>query len=88
MYGQGIRYISEVFIGYARQDVMGIHIENYCENELKFRDGLPISTKGDDNYHGFGMKSIQYVVEKYGGNLVVNLEDKIFSVDIIFPVLD
>ena len=75
-------------IGYARQDVMGIHIENYCEDELEFRNGLPVSTKGDDNYHGFGMKSIQYVVEKYGGNLVANLEEKIFSVDIIFPVLD
>ena len=50
-------------IGYARQDVMGIHIENYCEDELEFRNGLPVSTKGDDNYHGFGMKSIQYVVE-------------------------
>lgn len=65
---------------------MGIHIENYCEDELEFRNGLPVSTKGDDNYHGFGMKSIQYVVEKYGGNLVANLEEKIFSVDIIFPV--
>ena len=75
-------------IGYARQDVMGIHIENYCEYELEFRNGLPVSTKGDDNYHGFGMKSIQYVVEKYGGNLVANLEEKIFSVDILFPVLD
>lgn len=75
-------------IGYARQDVLGIHIENYCEDELEFRNGLPVSTKGDDNYHGFGMKSIQYVVEKYGGNLVANLEEKIFSVDIIFPVLD
>lgn len=39
-------------IGYARQDVMGIHIENYCEDELEFRNGLPVSTKGDDNYHG------------------------------------
>ena len=38
-------------------------IENYCEDELEFRNGLPVSTKGDDNYHGFGMKSIQYVVE-------------------------
>ena len=64
------------------------YIENYCEDELEFRNGLPVSTKGDDNYHGFGMKSIQYVVEKYGGNLVANLEEKIFSVDIIFPVLD
>ncbi len=74
-------------IGYARKDVMGIHMENYCEKELKFQDGLPVSTKGNMDYHGFGLKSVRYVVEKYGGNLVVGLENQIFSMDIIFPVL-
>ncbi len=74
-------------IGYARQDVMGIHIENYCEEALSFQDDLPVSTKGDDRYHGYGLKSIRYVVNKYGGNIVVGLEDNIFSLDIIFPVL-
>ena len=38
-------------IGYARQDILGIHIENYCEEELVFRDGLPVSTKGNEHYH-------------------------------------
>ena len=74
-------------IGYARKDVMGIHMENYCEKELKFQDGLPVSTKGNMDYHGFGLKSVRYVVEKYGGNLVIGLENQIFSMDIIFPVL-
>ena len=74
-------------IGYARKDVMGIHMENYCEKELKFQDGLPVSTKENMDYHGFGLKSVRYVVEKYGGNLVVGLENQIFSMDIIFPVL-
>lgn len=72
-------------IGCARRDVVGIHIENYCETTPVFQDGLPLSTKGDADYHGFGLKSIRHVVEKYGGNLVVNLEDRIFSLDIIIP---
>ncbi len=72
-------------IGYARKDVLGIHIENYCEEELRFQNGLPLSTKGDANYHGFGLKSIRHVVEKYGGNIVVSLKDRIFSLDTIFP---
>ena len=82
---ESIPVTEEIKLGRPGRDR---HIENYCEDELEFRNGLPVSTKGDDNYHGFGMKSIQYVVEKYGGNLVANLEEKIFSVDIIFPVLD
>lgn len=72
-------------IGCARRDVVGIHIENYCETTPVFQAGLPLSTKGDADYHGFGLKSIRHVVEKYGGNLVVNLEDRIFSLDIIIP---
>lgn len=73
-------------IGYARADVLGIHMENYCEQELVFKNGLPMSTKGDEDNHGFGLKSIQYVVKKYGGNVVTNLENRIFSLDIIFPI--
>ena len=65
--------------------MLGIHIENYCEEELRFQNGLPLSTKGDANYHGFGLKSIWHVVEKYGGNIVVSFENRIFSLDTIFP---
>ena len=60
-----------------------LHIENYCEDELEFRNGLPVSTKGDDNYHGFGMKSIQYVVEKYECS---NLDARPFANELFYEL--
>ncbi len=62
-----------------------IHVENPCRADLNFVNGLPKSTKGDDNYHGFGIKSVRYTVQKYGGNLVVNRSDNMFTVDIFIP---
>lgn len=44
-----------------------IHVENYYQGELDFADGLPRTTKGDEYYHGFGVRSIQMVAEKIQG---------------------
>ena len=63
---------------------LSVHIENFYDGELKFKDGLPVTGK-NENYHGFGMRSMKYVVEQYGGYMAVTAEDGIFSVDIIFP---
>ena len=45
--------------------LVSICLENFCSRELQFEDGLPVSTKQNNGYHGFGMKSIRYVVQKY-----------------------
>lgn len=63
-----------------------LQIENYYDGELQLQDGLPQSTKGDDANHGFGMKSIRRVVEKYGGSLTIHTEDHIFILSIVLPV--
>lgn len=63
-----------------------IHMENYCPNEVQFEDGLPVTTKSDKNYHGFGVRSIKYIVEKYSGEMLMRYEDHKFQVDILFPV--
>lgn len=47
-------------------------------------DGLPLTDKADKDYHGFGIKSIAFVVKKYGGELSVVLEDGIFVLNILF----
>ena len=47
--------------------------------------GIPLTTKSDKNYHGFGMKSIRQVVEKYGGSLTVNAENDLFRLMILLP---
>lgn len=63
-----------------------INIENYYEHEIVLEDGLPQTTKGDKAWHGFGMRSIRHTVEKYGGNLVVDTKDNIFSLGIYIPL--
>lgn len=63
-----------------------IHVENTCVDKLRFINDLPASTKGDDTYHGFGIKSVQYTVHKYGGNLAVHQNEESFIVDIFIPV--
>lgn len=63
-----------------------IHLENYYQGELSFTDGLPRTTKGDENYHGFGVRSIQMVAEKYKGNVAVLAHDGIFNLNITIPL--
>lgn len=62
-----------------------IHIENYFSGHLDFVDGLPRTTKDQAAYHGFGLKSVRLMAEKYGGNLSVGTADNIFYVNIMIP---
>ena len=45
-----------------------IRVENYINNPGAFviRNGLPVTTKGNTDYHGFGLKSIRYTAMSYG----------------------
>ncbi len=63
-----------------------VQIYNYYSGEIKFKDGLPVTSKGDTFNHGFGMKSIKMTVEKYGGKLYITTEDGVFNIKILFPV--
>ncbi len=63
-----------------------IHAENYFEGELVMRDGIPVTTKEDKNYHGYGMRSIRRIVEKYSGNFSISTEDQLFQIDIMLPI--
>ena len=64
--------------------LVSVHIENYYQGNLDFKEGLPITTKKDTNYHGFGMKSIKFLTEKYDGELSITADDDVFSLNIIF----
>ena len=65
-----------------------IRIENYCEDRVRFVNGLPVTSKRDKNFHGFGMKSMLRTVNKYGGSLVCALEDSWFRLRILIPLKD
>ena len=63
-----------------------IRLENCCEEQLSFRDGLPVTTKKDAAYHGFGMKSMRKITEKYDGTLTAALKDGWFELRILLPI--
>lgn len=63
-----------------------IRTENYCEEDVQFQDGLPITTKKDRRFHGYGMKSMKTIVEKYGGSVVAGKTDNWFELKILIPM--
>lgn len=63
-----------------------IGLENGYTGTIRFEDGLPVTTKHDKQFHGFGTKSMRNVVEKYGGTMVINASDNIFRLNILLPV--
>lgn len=69
-----------------KSGLVSVHIENYCTAELTFKDGLPVTTKGDEIYHGFGLKSVKYIAKKYDGNVTASRHGALFAVDIIIPI--
>lgn len=69
-----------------RRDLVLVHMQNKYSGKLSFDDGLPVTTKADRNYHGFGMRSMKLIVEEYGGAMTIGSADGIFAVDMLFPV--
>lgn len=65
-----------------------IRVENYCEEKLVFKNGIPQTTKKDKRFHGFGMKSIQSTVKKYGGSVTAGVRDNWFELRILIPLND
>lgn len=63
-----------------------INTENYCTEQIQFRNGMPITTKKDKRLHGYGMKSIQSTVRKYDGAVMAALNQNWFEVKILIPI--
>ncbi len=63
-----------------------VSISNYCKGNLKMENGIPNTTKGDKNYHGFGISSIKAVVKKYRGIMNINVKDNIFRLTLLLPL--
>ena len=63
-----------------------IQIKNHMEGKLHFRENLPVTSKDDAANHGFGIKSIRSIVEKYHGTMTVTADNNIFVLTILIPL--
>lgn len=69
----------------SRKQFVYAEIRNYCETEIKIKNGFPVTTKRDAGNHGFGIKSISYAVKKYGGTMQFGVKDHFFFIRILIP---
>ncbi|MDO4490196.1 MAG: ATP-binding protein [Lachnospiraceae bacterium] len=70
----------------AQKEFLILRFENYCEEELKLMNGIPQTSKQDNGYHGFGVRSIQQSAEKYGGTIRISQEKNWFCLLIMIPM--
>ena len=76
-----------IHLSVAKQkQFLRIRCENYCEEQLKFENGIPVTTKKDRRFHGFGMKSIKSTAAKYGGSVTTDLKKNWFELRILIPL--
>lgn len=59
------------------------HLENSFSGDIDFKDGTPVTSKEDKAFHGFGIKSIQTVAQKYAGKVTLEAKDRLFTLDIV-----
>ena len=51
----------------------------YVGGRIKFKGGIPKTTKGGKGKHGVGVRSIQQVAERHGGHLMIETREKVFG---------
>lgn len=70
----------------ASENGAEIDLMNYFSGKLTLREGLPVTTKKDNVYHGFGVRSMQLTVQNYGGEMRFSSQGDVFRLHIRFPV--
>lgn len=75
----GERYIKVHIKNY--NEMLSIRVENSVENEVKIKNGRPVSTGGKGT--GIGCLNVQRCVEKYGGSVLYKNGNGKFYSDVI-----
>lgn len=73
----------EITMG-VKKEALVLIIKNPFQNDIrKDKQGNLLSTKNDGNRHGYGVKSIRRVAEKYSGEVFIETENQLFTMTII-----
>ena len=70
---------------YSQKNFIMLRFENYLEETIQLSDEILMTTKNDKTIHGYGIKSMKKTAEKYGGNLLISIEDGWFLLRILIP---
>ena len=78
----------------AGKGILAVNIRNTCKStdvdgskeRSGERGGLPKTTKRDVKNHGFGLRSIQETVKKYGGSMEIEQKEGHFNLFLYLPI--
>jgi hypothetical protein len=65
--------------------MLNLFVDNYFEGKLKLKNGYPVTSKKDKEYHGFGVKSIGMIAKKYKGDIRISQDGQTFSLQVMIP---
>ena len=65
-----------------------LRVVNSYIGEILFKNDEPVTSKEDKAAHGFGVRSIRSIAEKYAGRLSLNAQDGLFTLNVVIPVRD
>jgi sensor histidine kinase regulating citrate/malate metabolism len=71
---------------FAKGKFLMMVISNPMETEVTFHKGLPQTTKGNNGYHGYGLRSIKRCVEQYHGQISIDAGEGRFTLKIMMPI--
>ena len=71
---------------YRQQKFLVMNVINPIPHHLEYDGELPITSKKDKRVHGFGLRSMKYIVKQYDGFLNISEEDGCFSLKILIPI--
>lgn len=65
---------------------MKICVRNTHANKVQQKGGHLLTSKSDKSSHGIGLRSVDAIVEKYGGIKTVKYDEKEFQVEIVMKI--
>ena len=66
-----------------RGEMINVTVTNFFSGTLQIEDGVPVTSKAEEQgFHGFGMRSMQLIAEKYGGQLQVKTDGDLFILSV------
>jgi len=69
-----------------RENFALFQVENSFSGEIKEESGRLQTVKKDKANHGYGLKSIEAIAEKYGGSMSTKIEGQDFVLSVLLPI--
>ena len=67
----------------CKGDMIFVDVTNYFDGKIVFNGDLPATSKDEEaGYHGFGLKSIKLIAEKYHGGMKISTNGELFHLNV------